>query len=245
MLALCLPLAISLCGCVRGDQPSIEPPTNTLAATSTAPTPAPSTSETPSPSTDAPRGDGIAIPAPGSIPSGTVTRSEDRPSYTFREEWRRAIPVAWKQWDDAAYLVQAFGSYMNDEGVPSEWTMHFRTPANSDIGTLKIDSWGTVTEWRVMPDRSPNAGSAARAVPPSIIDSDEAVAIGTARLAKYPRTSLTDPQLQLLWAESGTGIRWYYVVYHAKSSSFISVEIDAQSSKVVGLRKYAEGEMNP
>lgn len=244
LAALCAACALALGGCTS-TSPPVTPGavTNTTAPPSTAATTA-GPSESSTATTQAPRGDGVAILTPQSIPPGTVVQSKGPAVYTFREEWRRAIPVAWK-WDKAAYLVQAFGSDVRGNGAASEWTMHFRSPASTDIGTLKIDATGRVTEWRTMPNRAPSTKSTSRAIQPTAIDSDKAVAAGAKRLAAYSAGSLSDRQLRLSWAEKGSGMRWFYTVFHAKSSSFISVEINALSGKVVGLKKYKLGEMRP
>ena len=61
--------------------------------------------------------------------------------YTFREEWRRALAQAQK-WRSGAYLIAAAGEMINDEGVPSRWSLDFIDKADADaVFKVEVDPW--------------------------------------------------------------------------------------------------------
>lgn len=152
-------------------------------------------------------------------------------SYSFREEWRRALPTA-EEWRAGAYLVSAIGQYVNDQGVPSEWRMTFIDRENPDaLLWVTIDPWGKVTasEEKTGDAVTSNVSEYDRATPYDVIDSDEAVRIASETLAdRYPATSTKDPRIALGHSEiDGSGPYWTYSVFHNPSADYVMVRIDA------------------
>lgn len=172
-----------------------------------------------------------ATPAgPTSVASGSPTLSSDIPpghsfaeggggplSYTFREEWRRARAAAWA-WRSGAYLVEASGNYVNDQGEPNSWALNFISSANPDAAfRVEIDPWGKVTATHVVTGDAVSSliGPYSKAIPYSIIDSDTAVGIGkTALAASFNLANTNTPSLGLRFSElDGSGPYWTYSLF--------------------------------
>jgi hypothetical protein len=198
----------------------------------------------PSPST------GVATSGPGA--SATVAQSAlaDIPpgrsfqeggggplSYTFREEWRRARTAA-QAWRSAAFLVEASGQFVNDDGVPSSWTLHFVDRAAADeVLIVEIDPWGKVTSTRKVTGSAATSlvGQPARRIPYEIIDSDTAVALGKPAIAAGHNLDNTrDPSLGLgFGATDGSGPYWYYTLFDKSTAAYVTARIDALAGVVI------------
>jgi hypothetical protein len=174
---------------------------------------------------------GIAEPGALSIPPGsTFTEGGGGPkSYTFREEWRRALIVA-KQWRPGAYLVTASGNNVNDDGVPSGWALTFADAIPTDeLLVVHVDPWGQVTSKRtfktavVMDLLQPGDAK----IPFGIMDSDAAVTAARAALsAKYDLSATKNPTIGLSFARDGRGPYWTYYV-EVSSPTYLTTRVDA------------------
>ena len=169
---------------------------------------------------------GRAIPEGGGGPS----------SYTFREEWRRARAEA-QRWRAGAYLVAASGNFVNDDGVPSSWTLDFTDGTSPVVAFMVgIDPWGKVTETHeVAGDAAvsllgPNAGR----IPYGIIDSDKAVGLGKADLSsRYDLGKTNAPSLGLRYSEvDGGGPYWTYTLFYEPAADYIPARMDALTGAV-------------
>jgi hypothetical protein len=170
---------------------------------------------------------GRAIPEGGGGPN----------SYTFREEWRRARTAA-QTWRAGAQLISATGQYVNDDGQPNSWFVVFLDPSKPDaVLTIDIDPWGAVT------DREEVGGSGlisfvnqyTKAIPYSIIDSDQAVQIGKADLAtRYNLAKTKEPSLSLNFSRTdGSGPYWTYMVFYNSTAEYVSSRINALTGEVM------------
>lgn len=177
--------------------------------------------------------DGPVVIVPESIPDGRTVSDGGNPEYTFRSLWKKALSTALK-WKSDAYLVSAAGSFVNGDGVPSEWMMVFRTrAAGAKDLRLWIDPWGSVTRTE---ETAADDTFGTRAVMPDIIDSDEAVTSGLSGLAGQGAPAKTkDPRLGLGFKE-GAGPFWYYIVFDTSSGNYVTVTIDALTGSVVGVK---------
>jgi hypothetical protein len=179
--------------------------------------------------------DGPVMIVPDSIPDGTTIKSPTggNDEYTFRSLWKKALPEALK-WKADAYLSTAAGAYVNDTGVPSEWTMIFRSRAGDPKDfAVYIDPWGKVTR-TVEINATKTDGT--EVVPPSIIDSDEAVKIALPALLERVRPEETrDPALGLGFS-APDGPFWYYIVFEKANAQYITVTIEAVTGKVVSVK---------
>ena len=160
--------------------------------------------------------------------------SEGRPVYGFLEEWRRATQTA-RTWDAGAFLVQAFAVGVNDQGVPSRWTLFFRRPSDTAYLTVTMDPWGTVTDTHTLPS---GAKPTWRAISRTILDSGEVATLGAKRFADLRQAALSRQQLQLLWAADGSGMQWVYVVYDADSHTFLGEVMDARTGARIGRKTF-------
>jgi hypothetical protein len=176
-------------------------------------------------------GPGFAQPRATDIPPGrSFAEGGGGPkSYTFREEWRRALKVA-RQWRKGAYLVTASGNNVNSDGVPSLWSMKFVNAIPTDeILVVEVDPWGNISSQhkvstaKVTDLLQPGDGK----IPYGVLDSDAAVAAGRAALAKkHDLATTSNPALRLEYARAGTGPHWVYYV-EEKSPTYFTAEIDA------------------
>lgn len=183
----------------------------------------------------------------GSTGSGTVSGSSPIPagrsireggggpvSYTFREEWRRALAVA-QQWRKGAYLITASGTKINDNGVPSSWLMKFVDAIPADaVLMVEIDPWGKVTAKREVKTSEATdllqPGDAK--IPFGVIDSDAAVAAGKRVLApKYNLSKTKSPSIGLTFRADHTGPYWTYLV-EAPGSKYLSAKVNALTGAV-------------
>jgi hypothetical protein len=178
--------------------------------------------------------DGPVVIVPDSIPDGrTITSGGGNPEYTFRSLWKKALPEALK-WKGDAYLAYAYGGFVNNDGVPSEWTLLFRTHASgaNDL-QVWIDPWGKVTRTE---ESAPTDVRGVRAVMPDIIDSDEAVAKALPALAeKVDPAKTRDPRL-VLGFRDGAGPFWYYIVVENSSGNYVTVTMDALTGSITGVK---------
>lgn len=157
-------------------------------------------------------------------------------SYTFREEWRRARAVALK-WRGGAYLITAAGDFVNDDGVPSHWTLDFIDKADADaVFVVEIDPWGKVTQTREVTGGGVSSfvGQYTNRIPYTIIDSDKAVGLGKAALAsRYDLAKTKDPRIGLNFSVlDGSGPYWTYTLFYESTAEYVSAQINALTGEV-------------
>ena len=177
---------------------------------------------------------------PADIPPGReIAEGGGGPiQYTFREEWRRALAEA-QAWREGAYLYEALGRYVNDEGVPSEWRMSFVAgpAAEADaVLIVTIDPWGQVTETEEMTESlSSHVSEFDQPVPVEVLDSDEAVTLGRAALGSmYDLGKAQDPYVAIGLSElDGTGPFWRYGFFYPPSAEYYLARLDAVTGEVV------------
>ncbi len=181
---------------------------------------------------------GAAVSDAGQIPPGSeFAEGGGGPlSYSFREEWRRALPEAQK-WRSGAYLISAVGEYVNNDGVPSEWRFSFIDSDNPDaLLWVTIDPWGNVTntEEKTGDAVSANVSKFDKPVPYEIIDSDEAVRIATEVLGeRYDLADTKEPLIGLGWSVmGGGGPYWNYNLFYSPTAEYISAQINALTGEV-------------
>jgi len=175
--------------------------------------------------------DGPVVIVPESIPDGRTVSDGGNPEYTFRSLWKKALSTA-LEWKPDAYLVSAAGSFVNNDGVPSEWMMVFRTRDGSKDLRVRIDPWGKVTGNQ---ESAPDPTNGTVAVPSSIIDSDEAVAKALPALTdKVSPEQAKDPRLGLGFEEAA-GPFWYYIVL-TPAADYVTVTLDAVTGDVVSVK---------
>ncbi|MDO9556194.1 MAG: hypothetical protein Q7J82_01220 [Coriobacteriia bacterium] len=172
------------------------------------------------------------IPAGRAIPEGGGGPN----SYTFREEWRRALPEAQK-WRIGAYLISAVGDYVNNEGVPSEWRFSFISDRDpGELLFVYMDPWGKITRTEEKTDDEvmSNVSEYDKPMAYDVIDSDEAVTIATTLLgARYNLADTKDPRIALGWSEmDGSGPYWEYSLFDNATATYISAQIDARTGVV-------------
>lgn len=176
--------------------------------------------------------------AVGDIPAGrSFAEGGGGPlSYTFREEWRKARAEA-QSWRSGAYLVSAAGSFVNDDGVPSEWQFVFVDRAGPDtVLVIQIDAWGKITaSRRVSGDGvSSFVGQYTNRIPYEVIDSDTAVGLGKAALAaRYNLAKTKDPRIGLNFnLTDGSGPYWTYTLFYQTTAVYVTAQIHAITSAV-------------
>jgi len=218
--------ALGLAGCTIGahqesplvQQASIAVGTGTAVATGT-----PTTTDQAA-AGDIPAGRGIAEGGGGPL------------SYTFREEWRRALAAA-QNWRSGAYLISASGDFVNDDGVPSQWTVAFIDKADADAVLVgEIDPWGKVTATREVTGDGVSSfvGQYTKRMPYAIMDSDTAVGLGkTALASRYDLAKTKDPRIGLNFSlVDGSGPFWTYTLFDESTATYVSVQIDALTGEV-------------
>jgi hypothetical protein len=189
-------------------------------------------------------------PIPGPAPGGASTTASQIPpgreiaeggggpvQYTFREEWRRALPTA-QTWRAGACLVTAVGDMVNDDGVPSSWRLTFLDEASPDAVLLVvIDAWGKVTDRREVTGNEATAlvGEFTKRIPYDVIDSDQAVTAGRDALAaNYALAKTKDPRIALNFSNTdGSGPYWSYILFYESTAEYVTARIDAFTGKVV------------
>jgi hypothetical protein len=157
-------------------------------------------------------------------------------SYTFREEWRRALATA-EAWRSGAYLVTAVGVQVNDQGIPSSWRLTFADKPTPDaILLVDIDPWGKVTKKQGLTgaDATGLVGGEAKPIPYDVIDSDAAVANGQEALAASRGLADTkDPRITLSFDRTdGTGPYWSYILFYEPTAEYVTVRIEALTGKI-------------
>lgn len=157
--------------------------------------------------------------------------------YTFREEWRRALAAA-QRWRSGAYLIAAAGDQVNDEGVPSHWSLDFIDKVDADaVLIVEIDPWGTITRSREVTGEGVVSfvDSHTNRMPYDVLDSDAAVQRAKAALAsRYDLGRTKDPRIGLHFsALDGSGPYWSYTMFDASTAEYISAKIDARSGEVM------------
>jgi hypothetical protein len=157
-------------------------------------------------------------------------------SYTFREEWRKARAGA-RNWRSGAYLISAAGAFVNDDGVPSEWTFAFVDRAGPDVVlVIQIDPWGKVTASRQVSGDglSSFVGQYTNRIPYEVIDSDTAVGLGKAALAtRYNLAKTRDPRIGLSFSSTdGSGPYWTYTLFNETTAVYVTAQIHAMTSAV-------------
>lgn len=170
------------------------------------------------------------------IPPGREIGPLGAPSaYTFREEWRRALPEAQK-WRIGAYLISAVGNQVNDEGVPSDWRFTFISDRDPDaLLFIYMDPWGQVSSTEeVTENRGSHVSEYDRPMEYEVIDSDRAVSIAKQALADdYDFADTKDPRLNLGWSViDGSGPYWEFNIFHKPTASYLYVQIDALTGEV-------------
>lgn len=207
-------------------------PTGTAAASAAAQaSPAPSVAPSVAPSTGGQTLDG-EIPPGREIAEGGGGPKQ----YTFREEWRRALAEA-RKWRSGAYLIGAAGDMVNDDGVPRHWSLDFIDKADADaVLKVEIDPWGAITQTREVTGDGVGSfvGPYTKMIPFGVIDSDEAVAIGTAAMAtRYDLARTKDPRIDLGYsAFDGGGPYWTYTLFYESTAEYVSARIDALTGEV-------------
>jgi len=229
--------AIGLCavlvvGC--GSSGSTKAPTGRPGATVAA-SAAPATSAGPTPRAS---GDPTDQALNHDIPPGReISEGGGGPvSYTFREEWRRALAEAQK-WRSGAYLVKAVGNDVNDEGVPSYWALAFIDRAEADaVLRVEIDPWGKVTKTEEVTGEGVISfvDQYTKRIPYDVIDSDQVVAIGKAALAaRYNLLKTKDPLIALSSNEiTGGTLHWTYMLFYESTAEYVSAQIDPLTGEV-------------
>ena len=159
-------------------------------------------------------------------------------TYTFREEWRRALAQA-QAWDASAYLVDASGNFVNNDGVPSSWAFNFVGQSGIKVLRLEIDPWGKITASHEVSGEAAQSliGVNAKPIPYQIIDSDQAVTIGESTMAaRYDLLKTRDPSLGLRYSEAdGSGPYWTYTLFYQPAASYVSTRIEALTGKIKDL----------
>ena len=220
-------LAVTLCatvtGCSKGSSPT------TTAGTQPPATQPAETSAGPGGVSDA----ASQIPPGREIPEG----GGGPVSYTFREEWRRGLAAAQK-WRSGAYLITATGDMINDEGVPSSWSLIFLDKAAEDaVLIVGVDPWGKVTAQRQVNGTGVNSfvDNYTQQIPYDVIDSDSAVSAGKKALgARYNLKSTKDPRLALNFsATDGSGPYWNYTLFYISKAEYVTARIDALTGEIV------------
>ena len=186
-----------------------------------------------------PRVSGTPDPALGQeIPPGReISEGGGGPvSYTFREEWRRALAEA-RKWRSGAYLINAVGDMVNDEGVPSSWTLAFIDKAEADaVLRVEIDPWGKVTKTEEVTGEGVASfvDQYTARIPYDIIDTDEVVTIGKAALAaRYDPVKTRDPRIALSSnAIAGGALHWTYMLFYESDAAYVSALIDPRTGAV-------------
>jgi hypothetical protein len=156
-------------------------------------------------------------------------------SYTFREEWRRALAEAQK-WRGGAYLIAAVGREITDVGV-SEWRLDFIDKADADAVLLvDIHPWGKVIQTQEVTGDGviSFANQYTKRISYAIIDSDKAVGLGKAALAsQYPLAKTKEPSLTLDFSRiDGSGPYWTYMLFYESTAEYVSAQIDALTGEV-------------
>jgi len=172
------------------------------------------------------------------IPAGTeIAEGGGGPiQYTFREEWRRALPEAQK-WRIGAYLISAVGDYINNEGVPSEWRFSFISDRDpGELLFVYMDPWGKITRTEELADDEmmANVSEYDKPMAYEVIDSDVAVRIATDQLGeRYNLADTKDPRISLGWsAIDGSGPYWEYSLFDNATATYIFAQIDALTGEV-------------
>ncbi len=155
--------------------------------------------------------------------------------YTFREEWRRALPEAQK-WRIGAYLISAVGNQVNDDGVPSDWRFAFISDRDPDaLLFIYMDPWGKVSSTEeVTENRGSHVSEYDRPMEYDVIDSDQAVSIALKALAEdHDLADTKDPRISLGWSVlDGSGPYWEFNIFHKPTATYLYVQIDARSGAV-------------
>lgn len=204
-----------------------------------------------SPNATSPAQSSAQSPAQSSAGTGTAsqTATDDIPAgrsiaeggggpltYTFREEWRRARDEA-RKWRPGAYLITAAGEFVNDDGVPSHWSLYFIDKVDADaVLIVEIDPWGKVSSKRELTgsDVSSFVGKTTKKIPYGIIDSDKAVELGKAALAaKFDLARTKDPRLGLNFSLlDGSGPYWNYTLFNNPTATYVTAHVDALTGAV-------------
>jgi hypothetical protein len=220
-----------LCSCSAAEVGSSRQPAGTTA---------PSMSKNSSPSgTGAGNagGTGVAVPNSQTIPPGRsfVEGGGGPRSYTFREEWRKALLVA-QQWRRGAFLVTASGQYVNSDGVPSVWQVKFVDAIPADkILMIEIDPWGNVTSKREV-DTSKvtdllQPGDAR--IPFGVMDSDAAVTICRKALEAVNKAAATGNASMRLECRADKTGPWWICAIEVPGDKYVTARVHALTGQVV------------
>ncbi|HOJ33007.1 MAG TPA: hypothetical protein PK975_05560 [Candidatus Hydrogenedentes bacterium] len=172
------------------------------------------------------------------IPDGRdVSVGGAPPEYTFRSLWKRAL-VGAQQWEPDAYLVYACGEYLNDQGVPSSWTIVFCSrKAKKAWLCLTIDPWGKISDTSKGTGSPPGvleyaseALAAARPVPADLLDSDMLSKRAMKAVEeRFGIASPWDPKTIVLWDKNQSRAVWIYRFRTAKGDAFKELRFDART----------------
>jgi hypothetical protein len=162
------------------------------------------------------------------------------PTYTFREEWRKALVTA-QAWRGSAFLISAAGDMVNDDGIPSHWTCIFLdAPKAQTILIVEIDPWGVIGPTREITgdDASSFVDASALRIPYAVIDSDTAVATGkTAVAAQLDLATTKEPRIALGFSiTDGTGPFWTYSVFRKTTAEYVAARLDALTGAVISVK---------
>lgn len=194
---------------------------------------------TPGGSPSTPGAPGSDSAAASQIPAGrSIAEGGGGPlTYTFREEWRRALGTA-VAWRAGAYLVTAVGDQVNDDGVPSSWRFTFADKAAPDAVLLvDVDPWGKVTGRREVSGSGATGlvGSSTKPMPYAVIDSDAAVTAGKKSLgAAHDLAKTKDPRIGLNFSPTdGSGPYWVYTLFDESTADYLDARMDALTGEMV------------
>ncbi|HEX9093267.1 MAG TPA: hypothetical protein VF902_04730 [Coriobacteriia bacterium] len=168
----------------------------------------------------------------GDIPPGReIAEGGGGPKqYTFREEWRRGLAKA-TAWRSGAYLITAVGDMINNEGVPSSWTMWFIDKPADTVLIVEMDPWGAVTRTREVTGDGVKSfvTEFTKPIPVDVIDSDKAVSLGSEALAAaYDLNKTKEPRAALNFSRvDGSGPHWNYTVFNNSTAEYVTAQVDA------------------
>lgn len=180
---------------------------------------------------------------PGKTIPGTGTGEDALPSYTFREIWRRALPVA-HAWRAGAYLSHAKTDAIADDGTSGFYMIFIDKPATEDGIAVSMDVHGKVTVTNSVPAESLNKagpGYGGR-IPPFIIDSDDAMAVAKANIAPDDPLLKMDPEVVNstleLYSDLPPGPQWWYMLSDptpGDDTPAAKVHMNAMNGKVLNF----------
>ena len=180
---------------------------------------------------------GLSLHAAAAKPAATASGAAPG---SDRLEWWREARFGLAASVIGPYLIAAVGDFVNDDGVPSSWSLNFIDRAAADaVLVVEIDPWGKVTGTReVTGDEVTSFVSQyTNRIPYSIIDSAHAVGLGKAALAsRYDLDKTKDPRIGLNYSSlDGSGPYWVYTIFYESNAEYVSAQVDALTGDVTSL----------